>query len=69
MAAYEEHVYKTKLQTREKLLQQIIESTDCIKEMVKLTSTATSSFSDRQHCAYSMLEGILHSKHCNINEN
>jgi hypothetical protein len=52
VGAYEEHVYKTKLQTREKLLQKIIEYTDCMKEMVKLTSMATISFSDRQHCTY-----------------
>jgi hypothetical protein len=59
----------THMQAREKLLQQIIESTDCIKEIVKSISTATNSFSDRQHCAYRMLEGILNSNHTDINKN
>jgi hypothetical protein len=62
-------VYPQKLQTREKLLQQIIESTNCIRGNCKIISKETNSFWDKQNCAYRMAEVILNSNQCNMTKN
>ena len=70
MGAYEEHGLLDKIADKTETTAPNCKSPlNALRRNGEIISTATNSFSEKQHYAYRMLEGILNSKHCNINEN